>query len=113
MRQIWILDAVGGSARALTDGPGRKSLPRFMPDGRHVLHVVNDTGTPSGWQVARVSRDGSEVRRLTDDDHWKFYPAPSPDGASIVFVTIRGGMHDPAKLWLMDADGANPRPLFD
>lgn len=112
VRQIWMLGSARGAARPITAGPGRKSLPRFTADGRQLVYVVKESGAMLGWDLARISRDGSGTRLLTDDDHWKFYPEPSPDGTSILFTTIRGGMSDPPQLWLVDADGANPRPLF-
>lgn len=101
----------GAGPRPVTDGPARKSLPRVTPDGAHVLYAVNDSGTPLGWEFARSHLDGSETDHLTDDEFWKFYPEPSPDGERL-FATIREGMNGPARLWLMDPDGSNARPLF-
>lgn len=111
--QIWTAPSVDGAdPRPVTTGPGRKSLPRVTDDGRHVLYVVNEDGTPLGWEIVRSPLDGSKTRRLTDDDYWKFYPEPSPDGGTVLFVTIRDGMTGPPRLRLMDADGSNDRPLF-
>lgn len=112
VRQIWSMRRDGDRLRPITRGPGRKSLPRVTPDGGHVLYIVNDSGTPLGWEFARSRLDGSETERLTNDEFWKFYPEPSPDGERILFTTIREGMNGPARLWLMDADGSNARPLF-
>ncbi len=110
--QIWVTRPGDADARPITDGPGRKSLPRVTADGRHVLYLVNEDGTPLGWEIVRSRLDGSQRTRLTGDDYWKFYPEPSPAGRTVLFVTIRDGMNGPPKLWLMDADGSNARPLF-
>lgn len=111
--QIWVTRPGGTDARPITDGSGRKSLPRVTADGLHVIYVNNLDGTPLGWEIVRSRLDGSDTQQLTDDDYWKFYPEPSPDGGTVLFVTIRDGMTGPAQLRLMDADGSNDRPFFD
>jgi Tol biopolymer transport system component len=54
--------------------------------------------------------DGGDKRAITDADHYDDEPAWSPDGRSIAYV--RTGGESMGDVWLVDADGANARPLM-
>ncbi|MBK8058883.1 MAG: PD40 domain-containing protein [Gemmatimonadetes bacterium] len=76
----------------------------LSPDGRWVVfdllgHVYR---MPVGGGAATVLTQSSGVAL-------NFQPRISPDGKSIAFITDRRGQYN---LWLMDADGSNPRPVF-
>ncbi|MCP4867764.1 MAG: amidohydrolase family protein [Proteobacteria bacterium] len=51
---------------------------------------------------------GGQAVRLTSGTDWDGDARYSPDGATIVFASDRGGNRH---LWLMDADGSRPRAL--
>ena len=51
---------------------------------------------------------GGTARALTRGPAYDYLPRFSPDGKTIAFTSDRGGMEN---LWLMDADGKNPRAL--
>jgi Tol biopolymer transport system component/imidazolonepropionase-like amidohydrolase len=55
-----------------------------------------------------VSRSGGAATRLTSGMAMDRQPVFSPDGSRILFVSDRSGNEN---LWLVDADGSNPRPL--
>lgn len=57
------------------------------------------------WQVWTANLDGTEPRPLTEDLEDKRYPAFSPDGKEIAYVTTDGN------LWIMDSNGNNPRKI--
>jgi len=52
--------------------------------------------------------DGSHAHPLTNDPAKDWSPAWNPDGKTIAFTSSRSGVN---QLWLMNADGSEPRPL--
>lgn len=55
-------------------------------------------------EIYIMSIDGSELKRLTDDDFFDFTPQPSPDGQKIAFSSDRDGS---LQIYTMDVDGNN------
>ena len=61
--------------------------------------------------VYRMPSGGGEAVALTQGSGIAVnsHPRISPDGKSIAFISDRKGQYN---LWVMDANGANPRPIF-
>lgn len=61
--------------------------------------------------VYRLPAAGGVAESLTQQSGIavNFQPRISPDGRTIAFISDRAGQNN---LWLMDADGSNPRPVF-
>jgi WD40 repeat protein len=59
-------------------------------------------------EIYSANLDGSNAIRLTNSDGADVEPSLSPDGATIVFTSIRSGT---SRLWTMDADGSNQTML--
>src|SRR5262249_16246566 len=59
----------------------------------------------------RVPAEGGDAQCLTQDSGvaLNFHPRYSPDGLTIAFVSDRQGQNN---LWLMNADGSQPRAVF-
>src|SRR5262249_18880000 len=73
------------------------------PDGKSIIFdMLGD--------LYRVPLGGGQAIRLTSGPAFDYAPRVSPDGKTIVFCSDRGGNMN---LWLMDADGVNPRPLTE
>jgi Tol biopolymer transport system component len=77
-----------------------------------------DISPDGGWivfdllgHVYRVPAAGGAARSLTQSSGIavNHQPRISPDGSTIAFISDRRGQPN---LWLMNADGSNPRPVF-
>lgn len=114
----------GGAGIQLTqDGPGddrNRSLleehryqdPATQPGGGR---IVFQSLEKDHWEIFSADADGAGVTALTrpatilaDALPHNVAPAWSPDGRHIVFLSNRTGRW---QLWVMEADGANPRAL--
>ncbi|HLZ46507.1 MAG TPA: BamA/TamA family outer membrane protein [Gemmatimonadales bacterium] len=83
-----IFDVKGGrEARRIRVGLNGVQTPQWSPDGKQLVF----TGFSNGFtDLFVINRDGTELRRLTNDKYADLHPAWSPDGKTIAFVTDRG-----------------------
>jgi Tol biopolymer transport system component len=63
---IWVMDIETGARTQLTQNPGADLWPVWSPDGQRIA-FVSERDNSSG-EVYVMSADGSDVRRLTDND---------------------------------------------
>jgi uncharacterized protein YraI len=103
--------------RALTDRR-EDHTPAFSPDGRYLAVTFAQNNV---YDIFRLNADGSGRTRLTETPLWvtagpgehkawnNVAPTWSPDGARIAFLTDRRGSWE---IWLMNADGSDPHPMF-
>jgi TolB protein len=103
----WVMDADGGSMRMLPDEiPAQGGRSDWSPDGRWLAFYA---GPQNNRDIYRVATDGSgEWHRLTNGGG-NLAPSYSPDGNWIVFTSYRNGPD--ADIWVMRADGSDPRQL--
>ena len=97
---IWIMDANGGQARALTDDSFVNDNPKLSPDGRTVSFYSNRSGNNDIWLM---DTQGRNLRQLTRNPADDFFQCWSPDGQSIVFCSTRSGNKD---IWIKKIDGS-------
>jgi TolB protein len=95
--------------------------PAFSPDGRYLAVTFGRQGGNQGYDIFRLNHDGSGRVRLTQTPLWvpvvpgnfkqwnNVSPTWSPDGSQIAFLTDRTGRWE---IWVMNADGSNPHPMF-
>ncbi len=117
---LYIMDVNGANPRQLTEFKD-DTAPAVSPDGKKIAYMSRVSGY---WQIHVINTDGSGQRPLTDDWYWNGLPAWSPDGKYLAFVSTRDenwpdhfALVDNAgakmRLWVMDANGSNQRPLND
>ncbi len=85
----------------------------ISPDGSRVVYSTCRYSTGANFELMVSELDGTETRRLTDNGHVDNYPAWSPDGSRIAFISSRAeaGGHDARnyRLYTMAADGSDVR----
>lgn len=108
--ELWIVTADGTDAHAIPLPEGlRAGDPDWSPDASSIvfssdpIHDWNDAGISGEPDVYTVRPDGTDLRRLTRD-HNSGSPSWTSDG-KILFFHL-------GSMWLMDADGSNPAPIF-
>lgn len=115
---LFLMGVDGANPRRLTEYKD-DTTPAVSPDGKEIAYMSLSSGY---WQVNVINANGSGQRRLTDDWYWNGLPAWSPDGKHIAFVSTRDenwpdnfvpSENNRFRLWVMDADGSNQRPLND
>ena len=80
-------------------------LPAWSPDGTRIAFTSSRDGNP---ELYVANRDGSNVRRITNNPAIDTTPTWSPTGAQIAFTTDRTGS---PQIYVMGADGLNLRRI--
>ncbi|MEN8819973.1 MAG: S9 family peptidase [Abyssibacter sp.] len=114
--QIFVLSAEGGSPRQLTHGPADLSEPAWLDNATLVVsgNLAEDRDLdPIESELYRLNLADGRLTALTDRDGPDFAPVVSPDGQTIAFRGFDDKVltYQQNRLYLMDADGSNPREL--
>ena len=123
--QQWVLRVRdGGGLARISPAPGKTTCGFFYGDDRRVLFGSthdNERGCPAPpdkskgyvWKLDKydiytATRDGRDVRRLTNYGTYTAEGVVSPDGRRIVFTSRKDGDLD---IYTMNVDGSNVRRL--
>jgi len=117
---IFLVDAAGGTVRALTSGNHYEHSIDWSPGGSEIAFVSNREPNEDQFFnydlfALRVA-DGS-IRRLTATENIEYRPRWSPDGKTIVYQGCKRGLTDlettmeDTHTWVINADGSGRREL--
>jgi len=94
----------------IPETPQPTSTPSPSLDGRGDGTIAFYSDRDGNPEIYVMNADGSDLRRLTDNDATDQAPAWSPDGTQIAFVSDRDGNRE---IYVMNADGSEPQRLTD
>jgi len=110
---IYTIPVEGGEETRLTDGVGHSDGPDYTPDGAWIWFNSSRSGPMHLW---RIRPDGTGLEQMTDDDRTNWFPHPSPNGKTVLYLAYEGGVdghprdHD-VELRAMGPDGGHIRTL--
>lgn len=123
---IWVMDTDGNNAIPVGTPPGVNDYPTWSPDSKRIAwNCTMGRRHPNGrgdFEICAANADGSDLIQLTDTEGDNKYPAWSPDGATILFVSNRAGWptlpaYEPLgydaeafgdeEIFVMNVDGSN------
>jgi TolB protein len=79
-RELYIMNADGSNARQLTPGGGNSQGPSFSPDGKWVAFTAyfDHYNEDNGCEIYIIRIDGTDLRRLTNNDYCDYQPRWGP-----------------------------------
>lgn len=127
---VWVMDINGENAIPAGTPPGVNDYPTWSPDSQRIAwNCTMGRRHPSGrgdFEICVANADGSGLIQLTDTEGDNKYPAWSPDGSKILFVSTRDGWptlpdyeppgYEPERfgdeeIYVMNLDGTNQANL--
>lgn len=79
-REVYIMNSDGSNARQLTPTGGNSQGPSFSPDGQWVAFTAyfDRYGDDHGCEIYVIRTDGTDLRRLTNNDYCDYQPRWGP-----------------------------------
>jgi len=79
-REVYIMNADGTNARVLSPAGGNSQGPSFSPDGQWVAFTsyYDKFGDDHGCEIYILRVDGTDLRRLTNNDYCDYQPRWGP-----------------------------------
>jgi Tol biopolymer transport system component len=109
---LWKISSQGGAPQQITAGRGDDAELDVSSDGRRIVFSTV-RANPNVAELSLVAGPNPPLVWLTTDSaRGEHVPRYSPDGRRIAYFASRSGA-DPETLWVMEADGKNPRRLAE
>lgn len=101
----------GTDRKALTEGEGQRSEPRFSPDGRRIVfRERTDEGKQIRTTLWTMDSDGQNRRQIPLEGNLTLELAVwSPDGQRLGLGVFDSADDNPDRIQIVDADGKNPQ----
>lgn len=118
-RQLFTVPADGGTPRQITSGEWPANGNSWTPDGKALLFTSNRVADAEyTWRQSDIYRadvNTGAVTQLTRRNGPDNTPVPSPDGRYIAYTGYDStdATWKDAALYVMEADGSNPRALTE
>jgi len=79
-RELYIMNSDGTNSHQLTPSGGNSQGPSFSPDGKWVAFTAyfDDYGDDHGCEIYVIRVDGTDLRRLTNNDYCDYQPRREP-----------------------------------
>ena len=79
-RELFLMNADGSNAWQLTPSGGNSQGPSFSPDGKWVAFTAyfDNYGDDHGCEIYVIRIDGTDLRRLTNNDYCDYQPRWGP-----------------------------------
>jgi len=79
-RELYIMNADGSNVRQITPSGGNSQGPSFSPDGRWVVFTAyfDNYNDNNGCEIYIIRIDGTDLRRLTNNDTCDYQPRWGP-----------------------------------
>lgn len=104
---IFISNIYQGTLEELTKGPTQSVTPVWSPDGTQIAYSSTRDGN-GNFEIYVASRDGSNVRRITNHAAADITPTWAPSGTQIAFTSDRTGS---PQVYIVGADGLGLRQV--
>lgn len=113
--QLFVVDLAGGEPRQITTGNDSWARPRFTPDGRELLAVVDAQQGQSVYNLSRLAtvpwKTGGAPRVISDGIDLAIGTyAVTPDSRTVFFTAEEGGYE---KLFSVHLGGGTVQAMFD
>ncbi len=114
-RHVFVVPAIGGTARQLTDGDWNHSTGEWTPDGSElVFSSLRTDDAELSWresEVYSVDVASGRIRQLTTRRGQDSSPLPSPRGDVIAYrgTDFHDDTYRNSGIYVMNRDGSNPR----
>ena len=109
--ELYVANADGSAPRRLTNDSATVGSPVFVrPAGDRIVFQSSRGGR---LQLYQINSDGTGRRQITTGENPNTAPDVSPDGAKLVFVSLRQlpGAQRNYDIWEMNLDGTGERRL--
>lgn len=108
---VYTIGVEGGEEQRLTYGEGHCDGPDYSADGARIYYNCDRGGHAQIWVMAV---DGTGQRQVFEDDTVNWFPHPSPDGETLVYLAYPSGTTGhpadlPVALVLCDTEGRQRR----